>query len=155
MKRSATHSMYIIDKFSPADQSASVHLISIQFPPLHSARYHIGYEKCFADITLLTKRTHCIHYIHKLCVKIGIILAMGSANERRRYNVTSSFICWAHTQNETMIILAFMVYSVSGLSQWETTPHCNIFSQCLNPQPEWRLLKSTMTRQDLAPCDAR
>ena len=25
---------------------------------------------------------------------------MGSANERRRYNVTSSIIGWAHTQND-------------------------------------------------------
>ena len=48
---------------------------------------------------------------------------MGPANERRRYNVTSSFICWSHTQNETVIILAFMVYAVSGLSQWETCQH--------------------------------
>ena len=30
----------------------------------------------------------------------GIILAMGSANERRRYNVTSSLIGWAHTEND-------------------------------------------------------
>ena len=33
-------------------------------------------------------------------VKSGIILGMGSANERRRYNVTSSLIGWAHTQND-------------------------------------------------------
>ena len=30
----------------------------------------------------------------------GIILGMGSANERRRYNVTSSLIGRAHTQND-------------------------------------------------------
>ena len=30
----------------------------------------------------------------------GIILGMGSANERRRYIVTSSLIGWAHTQND-------------------------------------------------------
>ena len=29
--------------------------------------------------------------------KAGIILGMGSANERWRYNVTSSLIGWAHT----------------------------------------------------------
>ena len=29
-----------------------------------------------------------------------IILGIGSANERRLYNVTSSFIGWAHTQND-------------------------------------------------------
>ena len=30
----------------------------------------------------------------------GIILGMGSANERWRYNVTSPVISWAHTQND-------------------------------------------------------
>ena len=30
----------------------------------------------------------------------GIILGMGSANERRRYIVTSSLIGWAHTYND-------------------------------------------------------
>ena len=30
----------------------------------------------------------------------GIILCMCQANERRRYNVTSSLIGWAHTQND-------------------------------------------------------
>ena len=32
--------------------------------------------------------------------KSGIILCMRLANERRRYNVTSSLIGWAHTQND-------------------------------------------------------
>ena len=35
----------------------------------------------------------------------GIILGMGSANERRRYIVTSSLIGWAHTQNGTCWIV--------------------------------------------------
>ena len=30
---------------------------------------------------------------------------MGSANERRRYNVTSSLIGWAHTQNDLWVSL--------------------------------------------------
>ena len=34
------------------------------------------------------------------CDPSGIILCMGPANERRRYNVTSSPIGWAHTQND-------------------------------------------------------
>ena len=34
------------------------------------------------------------------CVE-GIILVMGSANERRRYNITSSLIGWANTQNDS------------------------------------------------------
>ena len=33
----------------------------------------------------------------------SIILGMGSANERRRYKVTSSLIGWTHTQNELNI----------------------------------------------------
>ena len=33
----------------------------------------------------------------------GIILYMGSANERWRYNVTSSLIGWAHTQNDSCL----------------------------------------------------
>ena len=33
-------------------------------------------------------------------VKSGIILGMGSANERRRYIVTASLIGWTHTQND-------------------------------------------------------
>ena len=30
----------------------------------------------------------------------GVVLGLGSANERRRYNVKSSRIGWAHTQND-------------------------------------------------------
>ena len=30
----------------------------------------------------------------------GIILCMHPANERRRYNVTSSLIVWEHAQND-------------------------------------------------------
>ena len=35
----------------------------------------------------------------------GIILCMRPANERRRYNVTSSPIGWAHAQNDRCICL--------------------------------------------------
>ena len=31
---------------------------------------------------------------------LGIILGMGSANERQHYIVTSSLIYWAHAQND-------------------------------------------------------
>ena len=34
---------------------------------------------------------------------LGIILCMRPANERRRYNVTSSLISWVHTQNDIRI----------------------------------------------------
>ena len=33
----------------------------------------------------------------------GIILCMRPANERRRYNVTSSLIGWAHAQNKPRV----------------------------------------------------
>ena len=35
----------------------------------------------------------------------GIILSMGSANERWCYNVMSSFIGWTHTQNDPALSL--------------------------------------------------
>ena len=33
--------------------------------------------------------------------KVGLILGIGSANQRRRYNVTSSLIGWPYTQNDS------------------------------------------------------
>ena len=41
-------------------------------------------------------RSQCVRYSYP-----GIILGMGSANERRRYNVTSSLLGLAHTQNDS------------------------------------------------------
>ena len=40
------------------------------------------------------------------CSILGNILGMGSAYERRRYNVTSSLIGWAHTQKDPCYSLA-------------------------------------------------
>ena len=37
-------------------------------------------------------------------IQPGIILGINSANERRRYNVTSPLIAWAHTQNDRCLI---------------------------------------------------
>ena len=37
---------------------------------------------------------------HRGIADAGIILCMHPANERRRYDVTSSLIGWAHTQND-------------------------------------------------------
>ena len=34
----------------------------------------------------------------------GIILCMGSANEKRRYNVTASLIGWVYTQNGSCFV---------------------------------------------------
>ena len=55
----------------------------------------------------------------------GIILCMGSANERRRYSVTSPLIGWAHTQND----LCFMSQCVTDqsflFSIWVTSQNCD------------------------------
>ena len=44
------------------------------------------------------KKWHCSA---RGIVKAGITLCVGSANARRRYNVTSSLIGWAHAQNDS------------------------------------------------------
>ena len=49
---------------------------------------------------------HDVQYAEQtICTCTGVILGMGSANERRRYNVTSSLIGWAHTQNHSSCII--------------------------------------------------
>ena len=40
----------------------------------------------------------CVHFMGYY----SIIIRMGSANENRRYNITSSLIGWAHAQNESL-----------------------------------------------------
>ena len=45
----------------------------------------------------------------------GIILCMRLANERRRYNVTSSLIGWAHTQNDPRSSVVGLPW---GLIKW-------------------------------------
>ena len=58
---------------------------------------------------------------------------MGSANERRRYNVTSSLIDWAHTQNDPQHESNVMMTGPSiavGLIDWHFTSwwrHANAF----------------------------
>ena len=56
----------------------------------------------------------------------GIILVMGAADVRRRYNVTSSPIGWAHThtQRRRRLILA------------ERVPRDDVVSHWLSPYPE-------------------
>ena len=98
-------------------------------------------------------------YIHGLVPKrhhwsyiTGIIVGMGSANERCRYNVTSSLIGWTHTQNDGMgsaherhccnVTLSHWLSPYPqwyGLSQWETPLQCNIVSHWLSPYPQWSL----------------
>ena len=45
---------------------------------------------------------------------LGIILRIGSANERRRYNETSSLIGWAHTQNYSCTIVIYEPIKLHG-----------------------------------------
>ena len=50
----------------------------------------------------------------------GSILYMRPANGRRRYNVTSPLIGWAHTQNDPCTIHVFCSGSLSWTLQWPT-----------------------------------
>ena len=45
----------------------------------------------------------------------GIILCMRPANERRHYNVTSSLIGWAHTQNDLCLRVPIYMFESLGL----------------------------------------
>ena len=51
----------------------------------------------------------------------GLILGMGSANERRRYIVTSSLIGWAHAQNDPKESLSVHVYIKELIQHYFTT----------------------------------
>ena len=78
-------------------------------------------------------------------VKTVIILGVSSANERRRYIVTSSLIGWTHTQNDP---INTMFADISGLSmytqdwsrlapsQWKTPLQCNAISHWLDTSLE-------------------
>ena len=50
------------------------------------------------ECCMLGSRNNAVQYV------TGIILGMGSTNERRRYYVTPSFIDQAHTQNPCDIL---------------------------------------------------
>ena len=47
---------------------------------------------------------------HDIAFMLGIILGMGSVNERRRYIVTASLIGWAHTQNDAYMSSLIWVF---------------------------------------------
>ena len=53
-----------------------------------------------------TKFQHIVWFIINLWWIAGIILGMGAANDRRRNNVTLSFIGWAHAQNVPWIVMS-------------------------------------------------
>ena len=53
-----------------------------------------------------------------ICHATGIILCMRPANERRRYNVTSSLIGWAHIQNDPWCFTRYDEHAVCMLFNW-------------------------------------
>ena len=73
----------------------------------------------------------------------GIILCMRPANERRRYNVTSSFIRWVHSQNDhwciirnyhmALILLCFLFFGMGRLL-WVTSMPLKESYECPNHQ---------------------
>ena len=72
----------------------------------------------------------------------GIIVGMGSANERRRYNVTSSLIGWAHTQNGPWVFMVFPFkfawgtwHQYFGLLHWHLGSHTSM--PVKQPWTEW------------------
>ena len=83
-------------------------IISIEGPLEHSSHTATWvHGSTLADQTRKSTRTQhpfvktdCKHCPYHVDQNTGIILGMGSANERRRYNVTSSLIGWAHTHND-------------------------------------------------------
>ena len=63
--------------------------------------------KCTANTIALHAKPSIIISVHR-----GMILCMGSANGRRHYNVTSSLIDWAHTQNDPSYSISHKIYAV-------------------------------------------
>ena len=77
---------------------------------LQACHKDLDYDMVILDTSCSLKHTPLTNYKHKQLTnlnqhqcyirqKIGIILGMGSANERRRYYVTPSLIGRAHTKN--------------------------------------------------------
>ena len=70
----------------------------------------------------------------------GIILGMGSANERWHYNVMSSPIGWAHTQNDLWFGDGNIQRELGQYRGWSMALQCNTISHWLSPYPEWSLI---------------
>ena len=87
--------------------------------------WHTSPENLSAALREYAKRFSCV---------AGIVLCMGSANERRRYNVTSSLIGWAQTQidpwcwNSTLRAPLSQFISNWWLSRWGLNQMAAIFS---------------------------
>ena len=74
------------------------------------------------------------HNAHKSLIA-GIILGMGSANERRRYNVRSPLIRWVHTHIAQVICGNSKVYKTLRLTVWRsiTNGHHRVIYVCISP----------------------
>ena len=61
-------------------------------------------------------------------IKSGLILGLHPANERRRYFVTPSLICWAQTWNQPckMAITPFYLYNGNSFTDKVASLYCNI-----------------------------
>ena len=68
--------------------------------------------------------------VPKACPQAQVILVMGSANETRRYLVTSSLIGWAHTHNTPM-------RHASSVFPWNPPNFNTIIIHCLWWQGSW------------------
>ena len=85
---------------------------------LHSAS-EVTFQDIFVRVklpyqTTVHNKEQTLRIILCICSTLtifsGIILSMGSANERRRYYVTPSLIGWTHTQNDPCIQLQMRLY---------------------------------------------
>ena len=62
----------------------------------------------------------------------GIILSMGSANERWRYIVTSSLISWAHTQNDPWRHTSKYILDCPNNCQYTMNQNVSSDKNCVN-----------------------
>ena len=77
----------------------------------------------------------------------GIILGMGSANERKRFIVTPPLIGWAHTQNDAWHVDGSVQdCSTSTANVLATTTYCTTFYNYVYPLPGscWRISSALM-----------
>ena len=91
---------------------------------------YVGMKACSRLVPL-----NMIQLPFPLLWETGTILSMGSANERRRYNVTSSLIGWAHTQKDPCESWKLPV-TVNRDSSWcQLCIHCY---HCMRPYDNLR-----------------
>ena len=82
------------------------------------------------------KNCHSDGLSFSLCMNIRDLLWMRQANERRRYNVTSSLIGWAHSQNEPWKISHYLTqcwlivnWTLGNKLQWNSNWNRKLFIQ--------------------------